>query len=99
MEGVCTHENTPYPTRYDIKKKRGIIPTWHNLVGRENQVTRSATRSCWSLEGEEELSHEKIFEEILVPDTIFHQCTMTVHNWMECYNITIELDDDDLLAR
>ena len=31
---------------------------------------------------------EKIFEEIPVAITNFHQCTMTIHNWMECYNIT-----------
>ena len=27
----------------------------------------------------------------------FHQCTTTIHNWMECYNITREPDDDDPL--
>ena len=27
----------------------------------------------------------------------FHQCNMTIHNWMECYNLTWELDDDDPL--
>ena len=40
---------------------------------------------------------EKIFEEISVADTNFHQCNMTIHNWMECYNITGDLDDDDPL--
>ena len=40
---------------------------------------------------------EKIFEEILAVDTNFHQCNTIVHHWMECYNITRELDDDDLL--
>ena len=40
---------------------------------------------------------EKIFEEISVAAMNFHQCTMTVHNWMECYNIMGEPDDDDPL--
>ena len=38
---------------------------------------------------------EKIFEQILVPGTNFHQCNMTIHNWMHCYNLMGELDDDD----
>ena len=38
---------------------------------------------------------EKIFEEILVATMNFHQCSTTVHHWMECYNIIGELDDDD----
>ena len=40
---------------------------------------------------------EMIFEEIPIVATNFHQCNMTVHNWMECYNITGELEDDDPL--
>ena len=40
---------------------------------------------------------EKIFEEIPVADTNFHQSNMTIHNWIECYNITWEPDDDDPL--
>ena len=27
----------------------------------------------------------------------FHQCNMTIHNWMECYNDMRELNDDDPL--
>ena len=40
---------------------------------------------------------EKIFEEIPFADTNFYQCSMTTHNWLECYNITGEPDDDDPL--
>ena len=36
-----------------------------------------------------------MFEEILVTDTNFHQCNMTIHNWMECYSLTREPNDDD----
>ena len=40
---------------------------------------------------------ENIFEEIPVATTNLHQCIMTVHHWMECYNIIGEPDDDDPL--
>ena len=40
---------------------------------------------------------ENIFEEILVVDTNFHQCSMTTHSWMQCYKLTGEPDDDDPL--
>ena len=40
---------------------------------------------------------ENIFEEILVTTTNFHQCSTIFHHWMECYNVTEEPDDDDLL--
>ena len=39
----------------------------------------------------------KIFEEISVADINFHQCNMTTHNRMQCYNLTGEPDDDDPL--
>ena len=44
-----------------------------------------------------QIMKEKIFEEIPVATTNFHQCCTTVHHWMECYNVTREIDDDDLL--
>ena len=40
---------------------------------------------------------ENIFEEILVVDTDFHQCSMTIHNLMQFYNLTGEPDDDEPL--
>ena len=40
---------------------------------------------------------ENIFEEIPVASTNCHQCSTSVHHWMECYNITRELDDDNPL--
>ena len=40
---------------------------------------------------------EKIFEEILVVVTNFHQCSTTIHHWMEYYNVIGEPDDDDPL--
>ena len=36
----------------------------------------------------------KIFEDISVSMTNFNQSSATVQHWMECYNITIEPDDD-----
>ena len=37
---------------------------------------------------------DKIFEEIPVTDKNFHKCSMIIHNWIECYNIMGESDDD-----
>ena len=37
-----------------------------------------------------------IFEDIPVMTSSFPHNSVTVYNWMECYNITGELDDDDL---
>ena len=37
----------------------------------------------------------KIFEYIPMSMSIFHQSSAIVQHWMECYNITCELDDDD----
>ena len=39
----------------------------------------------------------KIFEDIHVEMTNFNQNNVTIQNWMECYNVTGELDDDDPL--
>ena len=44
-----------------------------------------------------QIMKENILEEILLVATNYHQCSMQVHHWMECYNITGEPDDDDLL--
>ena len=44
-----------------------------------------------------EIMKENIFDKILVTTTNFHQCSMTIHHWMECYNVTGEPDDNDLL--
>ena len=44
-----------------------------------------------------QIMKEKIFEEIPVATTNFHQCNTMVHRWMECYNVTGEPDDDDPL--
>ena len=44
-----------------------------------------------------QIMKEKIFEEIPVAATNFHQCNTTVHHSMECYNVTGEPDDDDPL--
>ena len=38
----------------------------------------------------------KIFEEIQVATTNFHHFNATINHWMECYNMTGELDYDDL---
>ena len=46
-----------------------------------------------------QIMKEKIFEEILVTATNFHQCSTTVHHCMECYNVMREMDDDDLLDK
>ena len=40
---------------------------------------------------------EKIFEEIPVVNTNFHECHMTIHKWRESYSITGDLDDNDPL--
>ena len=40
---------------------------------------------------------EKIFEEIPIAVTNFHQCNTTIHQWMECYNVTGEPNYDDPL--
>ena len=40
-----------------------------------------------------------MFEEILVVDMHCHQCPMTTHSWMDCYNITGEPDEDDPLEK
>ena len=39
----------------------------------------------------------KIFEEILVKATKFHQLSATIHHWMKCYKVTREPDDNDPL--
>ena len=44
-----------------------------------------------------QLMKKKLFEEILVTTTKFHQCSTTIHHWIECYNVTGEPDDDDPL--
>ena len=41
---------------------------------------------------------EKIFEEIPVATTNIHHRNVTIHHWVECYNITGEPDDDDPLS-
>ena len=40
---------------------------------------------------------DKIFKEIPIAATNFHQCSVTIHHWMECYTITGAPDDKDLL--
>ena len=40
---------------------------------------------------------EKIFKELPVVAMHFHQCSTKIHQWMECYNVTGEPDDDDPL--
>ena len=37
----------------------------------------------------------KIFEDIPVLMTNFHQISATIQHWMECYNVTGKPDDDD----
>ena len=37
----------------------------------------------------------KIFEDMPLSMTTFHQSNGTVQHWMECYNMTCEDDDDD----
>ena len=37
---------------------------------------------------------ESIFEEILVAATNFHLCSVTIHHWIECYNVTGEPNED-----
>ena len=38
---------------------------------------------------------EKIFEEILVMDMNFHQCSITTHNYTTLYNIMKDTSDSD----
>ena len=42
-----------------------------------------------------QIMKENIFEEIFVTATNFHQYNMTIHHWMECYNVTGEPDEED----
>ena len=44
-----------------------------------------------------DIMKENIFEEILVAAMNFHICSTIFHHWMECYNVTWELDDYDPL--
>ena len=37
---------------------------------------------------------EKIFAEILVEEANSHQCSATIQQWMACYNLAGDLDDD-----
>ena len=37
---------------------------------------------------------EKIFIEIPIEATSYHQCNMTMQQWMACYNMVGEPDDD-----
>ena len=37
---------------------------------------------------------EKIFVEILIEVTSSHQCNVTIQQWMACYNLAGEPDDD-----
>ena len=37
---------------------------------------------------------EKIFVDIPNEEAIFHQCGTTIQQWMACYNLTEDLDDD-----
>ena len=42
-----------------------------------------------------QIMKEIMFEEIPVAATNFHQCKVTIHHWMECYNVTGEPDEED----
>ena len=44
-----------------------------------------------------QIMKDKIFEEIPIATTNFHQCNKTVHHWMERYNVIGEPNDDDPL--
>ena len=37
---------------------------------------------------------EKIFAKILVEEANSHQCSATIQQWMDCYNLAGDLDDD-----
>ena len=37
---------------------------------------------------------ENIFVEIHVEEENYHQCSTTIQQWMACYNLERELDDD-----
>ena len=37
---------------------------------------------------------EKIFVEILVKEANSHQCSATIQQWMDCYNLAGDPDDD-----
>ena len=37
---------------------------------------------------------ENIFDEILVEEANAHQCSPTIQQWMDCYNLAGDPDDD-----
>ena len=37
---------------------------------------------------------EKIFVKIPIEEENSHQCSATIQQWMACYNLTEDLDDD-----
>ena len=37
---------------------------------------------------------DKIFAEIPIEEDNAHQCSATIQQWMDCYNLVGELDDD-----
>ena len=69
-----------------VELRRGNIE-WESLAASEHPTVNDVLQ----------VIKEEIFEEIVVVDTNFHQCNMTIQNWMECYNLMRELNDDDPL--
>ena len=78
-----------------MKLQRGTLE-WDELATKFTHTFEFASDHP-TIDVELQIMREKIFEEIPTVSTNFHQCSTTIQHWMECYNITGEPDDEDLL--
>ena len=81
---------------YTLAELRQGTIKWESLVTRFTQIFEFTSEHP-TVDVALQIMKEKIFEEIPVATTNYHQCSTTVHHWMESYNVTGELHDDDLL--
>ena len=69
-------------TWYTSKElQRGTIE-WERLFVRFTQTFKFVSEHP-TMDVALQVIKEKVFEEILIADTHFHQCTMTTHRWMQ----------------
>ena len=81
---------------YTLKELQWGTIEWESLTVKFTQ-TFEFTSEHPTVDVALQINKENIFEVILTVEAHRHQCPMTTHNCMECYNITREPDDNDPL--